>query len=171
MYAKTNYTINIGIRGILVIQRGIIMKQSVKKVIWYLVMCISSLGGVYMLYQAVTRMVLADGDRNALAGYGLILLLKYPVLLMLILVLLFVGGVGFLCIGKGGNMKLGLSRQQRLERILYFVAQCLFLIFLLDGIRNKDMFSLISMTLLSISAYMGAVWIGNIHDFVIETRE
>ena len=62
------------------------MKQSAKKVIWYLVMCISSLGGVYMLYQAVTRLVLADGDRNALAGYGLILLLKYPVLLMLILV-------------------------------------------------------------------------------------
>ena len=137
------------------------MKQSVEKVIWYLVMCISSLGGVYMLYQAVTRLVLTDGDRNALAGYGLILLLKYPVLLMLILVLLFVGGVGFLCIGKGGDM----------ERILYFAAQCLFLIFLLDGIRNKDMFSLISMTLLSISAYMGAVWIGNIHDFVIESRE
>lgn len=76
------------------------MKRT-EKIICYVLMCVSSFSGMYMLYETVLREVSSwEGGLNASAAFGLTLLLKYPVLFLMILGLIVMGGVGFFCIGS-----------------------------------------------------------------------
>ena len=58
------------------------MKRT-EKIICYVLMCVSSFSGMYMLYETVLREVSSwEGGLNASAAFGLTLLLKYPVLFL-----------------------------------------------------------------------------------------
>ena len=114
------------------------MKRT-EKIICYVLMCVSSFSGMYMLYETVLREVSSwEGGLNASAAFGLTLLLKYPVLFLMILGLIVMGGVGFFCIGSVKPMQLRLRCQKLPEIVFYGVVQIGFLLLTIDRVHFGD---------------------------------
>lgn len=139
------------------------MKRT-EKIICYVLMCVSSFSGMYMLYETVLREVSSwEGGLNASAAFGLTLLLKYPVLFLMILGLIVMGGVGFFCIGSVKPMQLRLRCQKLPEIVFYGVVQIGFLLLTIDRVHFGDWYGAASFIPLSVALYLLVVWIGNIH--------
>lgn len=119
---------------------------------------------MYMLYETVLREVSSwEGGLNASAAFGLTLLLKYPVLFLMILGLIVMGGVGFFCIGSVKPMQLRLRCQKLPEIVFYGVVQIGFLLLTIDRVHFGDWYGAASFIPLSVALYLLVVWIGNIH--------
>lgn len=139
------------------------MKRT-EKIICYVLMCVSSFSGMYMLYETVLREVSSwEGGLNASAAFGLTLLLKYPVLFLMILGFIVMGGVGFFCIGSVKPMQLRLRCQKLPEIVFYGVVQIGFLLLTIDRVHFGDWYGAASFIPLSVALYLLVVWIGNIH--------
>ncbi len=149
------------------------MKQIIKKLIWYIIMCLSGFVGAYILYHTMIQNILSDENMargNVTAGYGLLLLLKYPILYIMIIIFLFIGIVGFVCIDRKEKADFRLTHQRKLEIILYNISQIFLLICMLNEIFERNICGFFSMLLLSVCSYTSAIWIGNIHNFLCDIR-